>query len=809
MLGVIKEKNYLHPFILWLMLLLWYLIFADNFFSTPQNKLDHSIAEQSFWLFNRTPEEANEITIIAIDEASRRRLNLKWPWNRNVTASLIRQIAAHAPKVIGLDIVFAGKSQPDEDRELISALKSHPHVILGYVLYKDSQEKPVQDFIDAAHSIGFVNKPLQEGRVTETRLFNINDGNEVAFSLEAEILISYLGLDRSNIRVDQNGIFLRDGLFIPSSQGVTSINYLVHPSSLKIISAASVLDKKVNPLDFRNKIVLVGATDPLIHDEYPTALGVLPGVTIIANSLLTLLSRRFVYSASWAQNVFLCFALGFVVLFINRRLNFLPNTFYTIVLLVITYLSLVYLRARDFHFAYLSILFSGTTAYLVPTIYKHLNLLYLSKRLKNLSIIDPLTGFYSLRFFLLQLDELIKARPDFNFVALRLGNYKQLTLQLNFEQIKLLTGIFGEHLRSEVKKKFRNPIFCRISNDTLGIILQKAAKEELETFFRAFFQKTKKLDWDLGQQKKRITLQGCLIHRPRSKTGKSDDFLQQMEKRLQEIEADEFLVGKFEHVADESRKTRRGDILDFIAYDWHERNKNLELSLKENLRANQRLDLLSRGALTALARAIDAKSEWTAGHSENVTQLAVKLGRALGLGAHELENLYRGGLLHDIGKIGTPAHLLDKNGSLTDQEYHIIREHPGIGERILEPIDPFAEILPIVKQHHERFDGTGYPDGLAGEEIDFGARIMAVADVWDALCSDRPYRAGIDPKQVLQIIRKDAGRQFDPRVVEALVKVIEQDQPLQQDAVEHSPPLPERLPRNCGLEAYKKAQPGT
>ena len=357
MLGAIKEKNYFHPFVLWLILLLWYLIFADYFFSVPQSKVDNFITEQSFWLFNQEPKETSEITIIAIDEASRRHLNLKWPWNRSITADLIRQIASHSPKVIGLDIVFAGKSQPQEDQELISALQSHPHVVLGYVQYKNSQEKPVQDFIDAASAIGFVNKPLHLGLITESRTFNINDQKEVVFSLEVEILISYLGLDKSNIRVNQDGIFLKDDLFIPAPQGISSLNYLVHPAKLRIIPAHMVLQKKINPLDLRNKIVLVGATDPLIHDEYATPLGVLPGVTIVANSLLTLLRRRFLDSASTAQNIFLSFALGFVVLFLNRRFNFLYNTLYTLVLLVFTYITFVYLRARDIHFAYLSIFF--------------------------------------------------------------------------------------------------------------------------------------------------------------------------------------------------------------------------------------------------------------------------------------------------------------------------------------------------------------------------------------------------------------------------------------------------------------------
>lgn len=178
------------------------------------------------------------------------------------------------------------------------------------------------------------------------------------------------------------------------------------------------------------------------------------------------------------------------------------------------------------------------------------------------------------------------------------------------------------------------------------------------------------------------------------------------------------------------------------------------------------------GAMTALARTVDTKSPWTAGHSERVTKLALKIGREMGLTAKELNLLHRGGLLHDVGKIGVPAKILDKPGKLTPEEFAIIREHPGKGSRILEPIPAFREIIPIVLQHHEKFDGKGYPGGLSGEQISLGARILAVADVYDALAADRPYRPAFPLDQVHAIIEKGAGLHFDPVVVQAFRKII-------------------------------------
>ncbi|MBW2039486.1 MAG: HD domain-containing protein [Deltaproteobacteria bacterium] len=194
-----------------------------------------------------------------------------------------------------------------------------------------------------------------------------------------------------------------------------------------------------------------------------------------------------------------------------------------------------------------------------------------------------------------------------------------------------------------------------------------------------------------------------------------------------------------------------------------------------NARLIEELNQLNWGTLTALARAVDAKSPWTAGHSERVTKLALKIGRVLGLTQEEMDDLNRGGLLHDIGKIGVPADILDKTGKLTDQEYRLIREHVRMGARILEPIAAYAEVIPIVLQHHERFDGTGYPDGLAGEAISLGARIFAVADVFDALTSHRPYRHALDRERGIEIIKQGAGSQFDPKIVQAFLEVMAQE----------------------------------
>ncbi len=190
----------------------------------------------------------------------------------------------------------------------------------------------------------------------------------------------------------------------------------------------------------------------------------------------------------------------------------------------------------------------------------------------------------------------------------------------------------------------------------------------------------------------------------------------------------------------------------------------------------EELAQFNRGAMTALARAVDAKSTWTSGHSERVTALTLAIGREMGLTAKDLDTLQRGGMLHDIGKIGIPGSILDKPGKLTREEFAIIQEHPGKGARILEPIPAFRGIIPIVTEHHERFDGKGYPRGLSGEAISLGARILAVADVYDALISDRPYRVALRPEEALSYVVENGGLQFDPAVTQIFRNIISREE---------------------------------
>ncbi len=193
----------------------------------------------------------------------------------------------------------------------------------------------------------------------------------------------------------------------------------------------------------------------------------------------------------------------------------------------------------------------------------------------------------------------------------------------------------------------------------------------------------------------------------------------------------------------------------------------------ENAKLYQELRHIFEAVVFTLAETIEKRDLYTGGHVRRVTEYSVKIGEELKLPAQELYELKIAAILHDIGKIAIPDMILNKPGRLTDEEYEIIKSHPSAGEEILRHISQLKKIAAGVKYHHERYDGKGYPEGLKGEQIPLIARIIAVADTFDAMTSDRPYRKALPLHIAIEELKKNAGTQFDPQVVEAFLRVLE------------------------------------
>lgn len=209
-------------------------------------------------------------------------------------------------------------------------------------------------------------------------------------------------------------------------------------------------------------------------------------------------------------------------------------------------------------------------------------------------------------------------------------------------------------------------------------------------------------------------------------------------------------------------------------------------SVLKNVRLIDDLQELFVGSIRALSSAVDAKSPWTAGHSERVTSYACGLGSYLGLNKDLLYDLEVASILHDVGKIGVYESMLDKRGKLTKHEYEIMKTHPGIGGEILANIKKLQHLIPVVRGHHESYDGSGYPDNLTGDDIPVLARVLCVVDTYDAMRADRPYRKGRDVNYILKEFKRCSGSQFDPHIAEAFIEILS-DNKLHADLLINTP----------------------
>jgi HD-GYP domain-containing protein (c-di-GMP phosphodiesterase class II) len=193
------------------------------------------------------------------------------------------------------------------------------------------------------------------------------------------------------------------------------------------------------------------------------------------------------------------------------------------------------------------------------------------------------------------------------------------------------------------------------------------------------------------------------------------------------------------------------------------------VTLSHNQHLKTRLKDVLLSLVRCLTATIEAKDPYTAGHSERVGRIGMLIGRRLGLSAHEVSNIFLAGLIHDIGKIGVEDAVLQKVGRLSADEFAHVREHVTIGDRIIANVKEFSILRPGVRNHHERFDGNGYPDGLKGHDIPLLARILTVADTCDAMMSPRRYRPAYTPPSIDKVFEHEAGKQFDPELVECFM----------------------------------------
>ncbi|NLD47378.1 MAG: diguanylate cyclase [Clostridiaceae bacterium] len=367
------------------------------------------------------------------------------------------------------------------------------------------------------------------------------------------------------------------------------------------------------------------------------------------------------------------------------------------------------------------------------------------KKLQYLAVTDELTNVYNQRFFHKTLEtEIERVHNNNGTVGL---------IMLDIDNFKMYNDIYGHDCGDKILvgtasliKKLINEdeILCRYGGDEFAVILpNKNICDIKKTALRLknSFEENKSSFYDSYLANK-VTISMGISQCPEMSENKSE-LISQADMAL--------------YHAKNSGKNKVHFYQDVI------------LQLRKSISSDHQQLI---GVFKGLLSTISAKDKYTLGHCERVSLYAVMIGEALQLQLRDISTLQYAGLLHDIGKIELPKSVLNKTHTLTEDEYKLIREHPTYSANILEPLDDMDQLIDFVKHHHERFDGKGYPDGLISNNISLGARILCVADSFDAMISERPYSKRMETNQALDELKRCAGTHFDPQIVNVLTSII-------------------------------------
>jgi len=385
----------------------------------------------------------------------------------------------------------------------------------------------------------------------------------------------------------------------------------------------------------------------------------------------------------------------------------------------------------------------------------------LVNRLKDLSLKDIHTELYNYKYLMERLSsELARARRQ--VLALSLA-------MIDIDYFNSINELYGHKYGDVLLKEFARylmkyvrgtDIVTRYSGEEFIIIMPDSDKDGAVKFAERLSEDIKKHVFDPEGKRVKLKISIGIVSFPQDDIGTEYGFINLASKAL--LNAKESGGGAVAVLKTEAAES-------VIREGIQENTEKLKEKLFEMEKDAKQIFLES---IYAFAKTIEAKDNYTSEHGEDTALFVTEVGKRLNLFDKDMESLKHAAVLHDLGKIGIPDDILNKKGKLTDQEYEIIKKHPQIGAEIIRPIHFLKDIIPIILYHHERFDGLGYPAGLKGEEIPFSARIVAVADVYQALISDRPYRKAYTKENALEIIQRGAGTQFDPKIVETFMLVM-------------------------------------
>lgn len=390
---------------------------------------------------------------------------------------------------------------------------------------------------------------------------------------------------------------------------------------------------------------------------------------------------------------------------------------------------------------------------------------YLLGRFKELSVKDQLTGLYNYRY--------LEERLSSEFKRAQRYVLPLSVIMMDIDYFKSINDIYGHQYGDLILKEFGqclkdfsrvNDIVIRYGGEEFLALLPDTNKAGGAVFGERLLEKLTGHVFDSKGKKIKLKISMGLASFPEDGIGSQIALMGAADKALSSAKE-----SGGNRMATCAEVTQKQADTGSAGGEKESVQQMKEKLAKMEGRVNQTL----LESIYAFAKTIEAKDYYTSEHCENMVSIAMEIGKKLDISKKELEDIKHAAMLHDLGKIGIPDKILHKQGKLNEKELKKIKTHPQIGAEIIRSVHFLSEVVPIVLHHHERFDGLGYSGGLKGKDIPLGARIIAVADVYQALVSDRPYRKGYGKKDALKIIEEGSGTQFDPDVVRAFLSVAE------------------------------------
>ena len=393
----------------------------------------------------------------------------------------------------------------------------------------------------------------------------------------------------------------------------------------------------------------------------------------------------------------------------------------------------------------------------------HNELVKTNTRLKQSALRDPHTGLFNHRY----LEEIIESE----FYRTRRYAQPLAVMMLDIDYFKSINDVYGHTFGDAVLKQLarllkqmvrRYDALVRYGGEEFLVICSGTDRASAVGLAKRLLDAINLFDFGNKKQSVKLKLSIAVAAYPEDRATKGMDLVELTDQIIRQAKES---GGNRVYSSLDTMKTKSASVID-------DRTNNIKKLREKVEKLNKNVNQSLIEAIFAFAKTIEVKDHCTGEHVERTVKYATEVARALHLPDRDIELIRQAAMLHDLGKIGVSESILLKKGKLSKKEFEEIKKHPQIGVEIIRPIHFLHPIIPILLHHHERWDGKGYPSGLKGEDIPVGARIVAVADVFQALTSDRPYRKAFSPNQARDIIRKESGKQFDPQIADAFLRIV-------------------------------------